>query len=226
MKKKGFIMAAVISCLLLVSGAGAGTVGYSDSTQNGTTTYGVVGRLVLRHNRPWVCHLRQCHGSHRGYPRRLLPELEQRRHRRHGPRHISLRDHLRRLGSRATATSVPESSPTALRATGGRFRSDSQIGKGVEGNAAATAGVNFGGYFKSASSSGTGVWGRGFVGLSGIAMAESFRSDSTLGTGVVGWAIAGTGNTYGGYFLNYSTSGNRSPGLGPGDFRHYLRRLL
>ncbi len=89
---------------------------------------------------------------------------------------------------------------------GGRFESNSTMGRAVYGQAGAASGSTVGGYFESASTSGLGVFASASA-ASGAAYGLSARSNSTSGRAVFGWATAGTGTTYGGYFLSLSPSG-------------------
>lgn len=89
---------------------------------------------------------------------------------------------------------------------GGYFRSDSTNGLGVWGVANATSGQTYGGSFRSYSTSGTGVAGYASA-TTGPTYAGYFEDRSTSGKGIFSWASATTGTTYGGYFENDSTQG-------------------
>ncbi|MCL6623660.1 MAG: hypothetical protein K6T17_03455, partial [Fimbriimonadales bacterium] len=76
----------------------------------------------------------------------------------------------------------------------------------------ATSGTTYGGWFESASTSGTGVLGWA-IASSGFTYGGLFRSDSTDGRGVFGWATATSGFAYGGFFRSDSTNGRGVFGL-------------
>ena len=111
-------------------------------------------------------------------------------------------------------------------------RSNSETGRGVYGEATASTGSTYGGYFESASTSGIGAYGfasastgttfglygsslsmsgLGVFGLAASGSGTTYgvygRSFSTSGRGAFGWASATSGSTYGGYFESASTSG-------------------
>ena len=71
-----------------------------------------------------------------------------------------------------------------------------------------SSGINYGGWFESASSSGRGVYGSSTA-ATGLTYGGRFESDSTTGRGVFGVATATTGSTYG-----LSGQVNSSDGIG------------
>ena len=85
-------------------------------------------------------------------------------------------------------------------------RSDSTSGMAVYGLAVASSGANYGVFGQSASPDGTGVHGYA-VSKTGVAYGVMGQSDSTSGTGVRGIAAAATGVTYGVLGRSMSTSG-------------------
>lgn len=89
---------------------------------------------------------------------------------------------------------------------GGLFKSSSSSGTGVRGVALATTGVANGGTFQTASSKGSGVLAVA-TSTSGDTFGGFFRSASSSGVAVQGEAISVTGNTIGGLFLAASPSG-------------------
>ncbi len=83
---------------------------------------------------------------------------------------------------------------------------NSTVGHAVFGDATATTGNAFGGYFASNSSSGAGVYGEGLA-TTGSAIGGYFASYSKSGQGVLGVALPNTGNTRAGQFENWSIAG-------------------
>lgn len=89
---------------------------------------------------------------------------------------------------------------------GGDFRTVSDQGRGVLGNASSPTGVTYGGLFQSASSSGRGIAGISSS-LTGFAVGGFFTANSTDGKGVQGNSNATTGLNYGVYGRNLSAAG-------------------
>lgn len=83
-------------------------------------------------------------------------------------------------------------------AYGGDFRSVSDQGRGVLGNASSPTGATYGGLFQAASTTGRGIAGIASA-TSGTNYGGFFSSLSTTGKGVYGQATAATGLTYGVY---------------------------
>lgn len=114
--------------------------------------------------------------------------------------------HLNINGTAKAGTVVAYSSAPSGIAYGGDFRSVSNQGRGVLGNASSPTGVTYGGLFQSASSTGRGVAGISSA-TTGIAVGGFFTTNSTSGKGVQGTSNAATGVNYGVYGLAASPSG-------------------
>jgi hypothetical protein len=95
---------------------------------------------------------------------------------------------------------------------GGRFMSASTSGTGVSGSATATSGFTFGVYGRNLSTSGTGVYGAATAD-SGVTYGVFGRTHSATNwcAGVYGWASASSGDTWGVYGRSDSTIGKASP---------------
>jgi hypothetical protein len=104
----------------------------------------------------------------------------------------------------------------AVYGVGGQTNSPSTNAAGVIGKANAGSGLTFGLQGKNASNSTDAAAVRGDAnGASGSVFGGYFRSASTLGTGVLGWAPAGSGGTFGVRGEADSTSGTGVFGYAP-----------
>jgi hypothetical protein len=79
-------------------------------------------------------------------------------------------------------------------------------GAGVWGQAFATTGLAYGGYFNSSSTDGRGIFAQATA-ATGFTYAGRFGNFSTSGVGVSGVASAASGLTYGGHFQSLSPGG-------------------
>lgn len=95
--------------------------------------------------------------------------------------------------------------PTGI-AYGGDFRTVSNQGRGVLGNASSPTGVTYGGLFQAASTSGRAVSGVSSA-TSGFSVGGFFTANSTDGKGVQGNSNADSGLNYGVYGRNLSPTG-------------------
>ncbi len=89
---------------------------------------------------------------------------------------------------------------------GGYFHSDSTSGTGVYGSADAVSGTTYGGRFASASPTGNGVFGIATA-SSGLSRGLYGQSASSSGRAVQGWATSTSGTNFGGHFQSDSPGG-------------------
>jgi hypothetical protein len=205
MKKNAIVLTVAISvsCFMAINGAWAGTAGYSDSGQNGTTNHGVVGATYTGTT--------DDASAIAGHATALTGAIS-------GGYFES--DSVDGIGvyGKATATGFGST-------YGGYFENKSDSGAAVLGFA---QGQGMAGYFVSFD--GHGVWadsyysvgahityGGRFAALDnpqgvgvygeGGAFGGDFETDSEDGAAVRGTATAASGLTSGGYFENWSDSG-------------------
>lgn len=121
--------------------------------------------------------------------------------------------HMNITGTVKAGSIAGYSNVTTGIAYGGDFRSVSDQGRGILGNASSKTGVTYGGLFQSFSSSGRGVAGIAAA-TTGATVGGFFVTNSTSGKGIQGASKAATGLNYGGYFSSLSSQGIGVYGMG------------